>query len=225
MQVGQVQTLSMQDGSNIPLPIYIEDDPSGPSSFYCTFCRIFAIFTVNQNIIGQTMKRIIVLLLLAMFVAMPGNSQDKKSRREYRKEMRRLEQALRDSLRLALERQDSVNVGYGYVKKENLTNSVSSLNLNNKDVASYNDIGEYLQGRVPGLTVIKDGSRYRFLIRGMNTINGTSEPLLIVDGVEVSDISFLNPQDISSIDVLKDASASIYGARGAFGVILITTKR
>lgn len=225
MQVGQVQTLSMQDGSNIPLPIYIEDDPSGPSSFYCTFCRIFAIFTVNQNITGQTMKRIIVLLLLAMFVAMPGNSQDKKSRREYRKEMRRLEQALRDSLRLALERQDSVNVGYGYVKKENLTNSVSSLNLNNKDVASYNDIGEYLQGRVPGLTVIKDGSRYRFLIRGMNTINGTSEPLLIVDGVEVSDISFLNPQDISSIDVLKDASASIYGARGAFGVILITTKR
>ena len=193
--------------------------------FYCTFCRIFAIFTVNQNITGQTMKRIIVLLLLAMFVAMPGNSQDKKSRREYRKEMRRLEQALRDSLRLALERQDSVNVGYGYVKKENLTNSVSSLNLNNKDVASYNDIGEYLQGRVPGLTVIKDGSRYRFLIRGMNTINGTSEPLLIVDGVEVSDISFLNPQDISSIDVLKDASASIYGARGAFGVILITTKR
>lgn len=171
------------------------------------------------------MKRIIVLLLLAMFVAMPGNSQDRKSRREYRKEMRRLEQALRDSLRLALERQDSVNVGYGYVKKENLTNSVSSLNLNNKDVASYNDIGEYLQGRVPGLTVIKDGSRYRFLIRGMNTINGTSEPLLIVDGVEVSDISFLNPQDISSIDVLKDASASIYGARGAFGVILITTKR
>ena len=225
MPVGQAQTLSMQDGSNSPLPIYIEDDPSGPSSFYCTFCRIFAIFTVNQNITGQTMKRIIVLLLLAMFVAMPGNSQDKKSRREYRKEMRRLEQALRDSLRLALERQDSVNVGYGYVKKENLTNSVSSLNLNNKDVASYNDIGEYLQGRVPGLTVIKDGSRYRFLIRGMNTINGTSEPLLIVDGVEVSDISFLNPQDISSIDVLKDASASIYGARGAFGVILITTKR
>ena len=225
MQVGQVQTLSMQDGSNSPLLIYIEDDPSGPSSFYCMFCRIFAIFTVNQNITGQTMKRIIVLLLLAMFVAMPGNSQDRKSRREYRKEMRRLEQALRDSLRLALERQDSVNLGYGYVKKEKLTNAVSSVKIDDNEVANYNDIGEYLQGRVPGLTVIKDGSRYRFLIRGLNTINGTSEPLLIVDGVEVSDISYLNPRDVASVNVLKDASASIYGARGAFGVILITTKR
>ena len=214
----------MQDGSNSPLPIIIEDDPSGPSSFYCVFCRIFAIFTLDK-ITGQTMKRIIVLLLLAMFVAMPGNSQDKKSRREYRKEMRRLEQALRDSLRLALERQDSVNLGYGYVKKENLTNAVSSVKINANDVANYNDIGEYLQGRVPGLTVIKDGSRYRFLIRGLNTINGTSEPLLIVDGVEVSDISYLNPRDVASVNVLKDASASIYGARGAFGVILITTKR
>ena len=171
------------------------------------------------------MKRIIALLLLAMFVAMPGNSQDRKSRREYRKEMRRLEQALRDSLRLALERQDSVNLGYGYVKKEKLTNAVSSVKIDDNEVANYNDIGEYLQGRVPGLTVIKDGSRYRFLIRGLNTINGTSEPLLIVDGVEVSDISYLNPRDVASVNVLKDASASIYGARGAFGVILITTKR
>lgn len=97
--------------------------------------------------------------------------------------------------------------------------------IDNNEIAGYNDIGEYLQGRVPGLTVIKDGSRYRFLIRGLNTINGTSEPLLIVDGVEVADISYLNPRDIASVDVLKDSSASIYGARGAFGVILITTRR
>ena len=171
------------------------------------------------------MKRIIVLLLLATFVAFPGNSQDRKARREYRKEMRRLELALRDSLRLALERMDSVNVGYGYVKKDNLTSSVSSVAIDKNEVASYNDLGEYLQGRVPGLTVIKDGSRYRFLIRGLNTINGTSEPLLIVDGVEVTDISYLNPRDIASVNVLKDASAAIYGARGAFGVILITTHR
>jgi TonB-dependent SusC/RagA subfamily outer membrane receptor len=59
----------------------------------------------------------------------------------------------------------------------------------------------------------------------VNTINGTSEPLLIVDGVEVMDISFLNPRDVASVDVLKDASASIYGVRGAFGVIIITTRK
>lgn len=171
------------------------------------------------------MKRIIVTLLLAMLVTSPGISQDRKARREYRKEMRRLELALRDSLRMALERMDSVNLGYGYVKKGNLTNSVSSVMIDNNEIAGYNEIGEYLQGRVPGLTVIKDGSRYRFLIRGLNTINGTSEPLLIVDGVEVADISYLNPRDIASVDVLKDSSASIYGARGAFGVILITTRR
>jgi TonB-dependent SusC/RagA subfamily outer membrane receptor len=111
------------------------------------------------------------------------------------------------------------------VKKSKLTNSVSSVNMDQNEVASYSDIGEYLQGRVPGLSVIKDGARYRFMIRGLGTINGTSEPLIIVDGVEVTDVSYLNPRDIRSVEVLKDSSASIYGARGAFGVILITTRR
>lgn len=139
--------------------------------------------------------------------------------------MRRKERAILDSLRLARESQDSVNIGFGYIKKDDLTSSVSSVKVEGVEVSSYRDIGEYLQGRVPGLTVIKDGSRYRFLIRGVNTVNGTSEPLLIVDGVEVMDISFLNPRDVASVDVLKDASASIYGVRGAFGVIIITTKK
>lgn len=139
--------------------------------------------------------------------------------------MRRKDRAILDSLRLARESQDSVNIGFGYIKKDDLTSSVSSVKVEGVEVSSYRDIGEYLQGRVPGLTVIKDGSRYRFLIRGVNTVNGTSEPLLIVDGVEVMDISFLNPRDVASVDVLKDASASIYGVRGAFGVIIITTKK
>ena len=170
-----------------------------------------------------------MLLLLVGFMTASGFAQDRKAereaRREYRKEMRRLELALRDSLRIAFERRDTVNVGYGYVKKENLTNSVSDVKMDQNEVASYNDIGEYLQGKVPGLTVIKNGPRYRFLIRGLSTINGTSEPLLIVDGVEVSDISYLNPRDVKSVEVLKDSAASIYGARGAYGVILITTRR
>jgi TonB-dependent SusC/RagA subfamily outer membrane receptor len=171
------------------------------------------------------MKRLIIFLFLAMFATMPGFSQNRKADREHRREMRRKERAILDSLRLARESQDSVNIGFGYIKKDDLTSSVSSVKVEGVEVSSYRDIGEYLQGRVPGLTVIKDGSRYRFLIRGVNTVNGTSEPLLIVDGVEVMDISFLNPRDVASVDVLKDASASIYGVRGAFGVIIITTKK
>lgn len=175
------------------------------------------------------MKRFIVMLLLAGFMMAPAFVQqarkDREARKEIRMEERRLERAIRDSLRLIKENTDSVNVGYGYVKKSKLTNSVSSVNMDQNEVASYSDIGEYLQGRVSGLSVIKDGARCRFMIRGIGTINGTSEPLIIVDGVEVSDISYLNPRDIRSVEVLKDSSASIYGARGAFGVILITTRR
>ena len=169
------------------------------------------------------------MLLLAGFMMAPAFAQqtrkDREARKEIRMEERRMERAIRDSLRLLKENMDSVNVGYGYVKKSKLTNSVSSVNMDQNEVASYSDIGEYLQGRVPGLTVVKDGARYRFMIRGIGTINGTSEPLILVDGVEVSDISYLNPRDIRSVEVLKDSSASIYGARGAFGVILITTRR
>ena len=169
------------------------------------------------------------MLLLVGFMMAPAFAQqtrkDREARKEIRMEERRMERAIRDSLRLCKENTDSVNVGYGYVKKSKLTNSVSSVGIDQNEIASYSDIGEYLQGRVPGLTVVKDGARYRFMIREIGTINGTSEPLIIVDGVEVSDISYLNPRDIRSVEVLKDSSAAIYGVRGAFGVILITTRR
>ena len=112
------------------------------------------------------MKRFIVILLLAGFMALPGYAQDARkggdSRREIRREERRMERAIRDSLRLIKENTDSVNVGYGYVKKSKLTNSVSSVNIDQNEVASYSGIGEYLQGRVPGLSVIKDGARGAF---------------------------------------------------------------
>ena len=65
----------------------------------------------------------------------------------------------------------------------------------------------------------------RIIIRGLGTLNGSSDPLILVDGQEWQDISSLNPNDIKSIDVLKDSSTAIYGIRGANGVILITTKR
>lgn len=175
------------------------------------------------------MKNLVFLfIVLAMMVSYPANSQDKsearRARREQRREERRLERALMDSLRLAAFEQDSVNVGYGYVKRKNLVNSVSKVPMENDQNMSYNDIGEYLMGRVPGLTVIKTGTTYKYIIRGLSSINSQTDPLFIVDGVEVMDISYLNPRDVKSVEVLKDSSASIYGTRGACGVILITTR-
>ena len=170
------------------------------------------------------MKKCVTLLLLAGLMSVPGFAQDRKKDKEIRREERRMERAIRDSLRMMVAREDSVNVGYGYTKKSRLAHSVSSVDMDNTGVTGYSDIGEYLRGRVPGLTVMKQGARYRFLIRGVSTINGPSEPLFIVDGVEVEDISYLNPRDVKSVEVLKDSSSSIYGARGGYGVILITTR-
>ena len=116
---------------------------------------------------------------------------------------------------------DEVNVGYGTSKKEKLTHSVSSLQVKDNEMQSYRDIFEYLEGRVAGVEVTSDK---RIIIRGINTVNGTTDPLIMVDGHEMKDISSINPNDVKSIDILKGSSAAIYGVRGANGVILITTK-
>ncbi len=122
-----------------------------------------------------------------------------------------------------------VVVGYGTQKKVNLTGSVSQVKMDdivgNRPVTS---IADALMGNVPGLVLSgntgEPGSGFNYQIRGTSSINGGS-PLILVDGISM-DISALNPNDIESVSVLKDASASaIYGARAAFGVILITTKK
>ena len=123
--------------------------------------------------------------------------------------------------------EEVVVVGYGTVKKENLTGAVAS--ISSKDFA--NNLGpntsQLLQGVAPNLNVTLDSGgldeEANINIRGIGSLNGSS-PLILVDGVE-GNLNRLNPRDIESISVLKDAaSASIYGARAAFGVILITTK-
>ena len=117
--------------------------------------------------------------------------------------------------------EELVNIGYQQVKKKDLTASVSKLNVG-QEVSSYSNIFEYLQGRIPGLEVNGD----KILIRGASSIYGDNEPLYIVDSVPVDDISHIAPINIKSVEVLKDAaSAAIYGARGANGVILITLKK
>ena len=86
----------------------------------------------------------------------------------------------------------------------------------------FTNMFDYLRGRVAGVQVGPDNT---IIIRGQNTIYASKEPLILLDGVEITDLNLVNPRDVYSVDVLKDASAAIYGMKGANGVILITTKR
>src|SRR5690606_19666008 len=120
-----------------------------------------------------------------------------------------------------------VVVGYGTQKRVNLTGAVSQVKGDDIAVGSSANVSSALQGLLPGLNIqINNGDPTGtpdINVRGFNSINGGS-PLVLIDGIE-GNINRVNPLDIESVSVLKDAaSAAIYGARGAFGVILITTK-
>ena len=90
----------------------------------------------------------------------------------------------------------------------------------------YNDIFEMIRGRVPGVTVgqANAGQMPSIIIRGVGTNSGMTQPLFIVDGVQTENISTINPDDVDSIDIIKDGTSAIYGMQGANGVIVITTK-
>lgn len=121
----------------------------------------------------------------------------------------------------ATSKDDVLNIGYGNQIKDHNTYSISKLEVKEKEIASYNSIYDYINGRIPGVQV--NGTK--IIIRGVGTITGETDPLILVDGVQTDDISYINPNDVADVTVLKDASASIYGVQGANGVILITTKR
>lgn len=129
------------------------------------------------------------------------------------------------------ELEEIVAVGYGTQKKTNLTGAVASVDMEVLDSRPVPDIGRGLQGTTPGLSVVvpsgEIGSDPIMKIRGQfGSMQGGSSPLILMDNVEIPSIQMVNPDDIESISVLKDAaSASIYGAKAAFGVILITTKK
>ena len=114
-----------------------------------------------------------------------------------------------------------VNIGYGTTKRGDLPSSVATLDIQDREIDGYNNMYDYLRGRVPGVSVGPDNS---ITIRGKSSINLSNEPLIMVDGVEIEDLSIINPKDVKTVDVIKDGSSSIYGVRGANGVILITTK-
>lgn len=122
-----------------------------------------------------------------------------------------------------------VVVGYGTQKKSDLTGAVGSVKAKDIERIPAASVDQALQGKIAGVYVLpnsgKPGAGTTIRIRGTGTLNNAN-PLYVVDGMLLDDISFVNPQDVESIEVLKDASATaIYGNRGANGVIIITTKR
>ena len=114
----------------------------------------------------------------------------------------------------------AVEIGYGEEVQRNLSEPVAEVDLPEK-VTTYRDIYEMIRGKCPGVQVLGD----RIVIRGVSTMNSGTDPLFILDGTPVSNISSINPNDVQSISVLKDSAAAIYGSRGANGVIVITTKK
>ena len=154
--------------------------------------------------------------------------------------MKKLEVAIGGKSTLSIELEEEtigigevVAIGYGTMKKSDVTGSVASVTpekLVNRPVVN---VGQALQNKVAGVQVIKQaagdpGGRPQIRIRGTNSINSGNDPLFVVDGIVgvVNAMQNLDPQDIATMDVLKDASATaIYGTRGANGVIIITTKR
>lgn len=123
-----------------------------------------------------------------------------------------------------------VVIGYGTMQRKDLTGSISTVNAKDLNVGAYTDPGQLLQGKVPGLVVVQNsdpnGGVNSLTLRGASTLNGSTEPLYVVDGIPGVNLNLIPPSDIESIDVLRDASATaIYGSKAANGVIIVTTKR
>ncbi|MDD7559222.1 MAG: TonB-dependent receptor [Bacteroidales bacterium] len=124
--------------------------------------------------------------------------------------------------------EEVVVVGYGVQKKSDVTGAVANISSEKLNTHSNVNIGQALQGRIAGVDIVSQGgapgSGTRVMVRGIGTLNNAT-PLYIVDGMYMGSIDHINPNDIKSIDVLKDASSSaIYGSRAANGVVIITTK-
>lgn len=123
-----------------------------------------------------------------------------------------------------------VVVGYGTVKRKDITTAVSIVSTEDIDIRPLISAGQAIQGKAAGVQVVQPsgepGGGLSIRVRGATSVQASNEPLYIVDGMPSDNISYMSPNDIESIQILKDASsAAIYGARAANGVVLITTKR
>ena len=115
---------------------------------------------------------------------------------------------------------DNVDIGYGVQDKDHLSTSVSNVKVKKNEAQTYSNMYDYLRGRVPGVQVTSDN---RIIIRGIGTNSSNTDPLILVDGVEVTDLSNIDPAFVKSVDVIKDGSSAIYGMQGANGVVIIKT--
>ena len=145
------------------------------------------------------MKKIISLLALAACLAGCGTSG-----------------------RFTTRESEAVDVGYGVQERDQVTTSVSKVKVRKTEAQTYSDMYAYLRGRVPGVMVTTDN---RIIIRGIGTNSNATDPLILVDGVETTDLSGLDPTFVESVDVIKDGSSAIYGMQGANGVIIIKTRK
>lgn len=127
-------------------------------------------------------------------------------------------QVLKNFVPVTADGETDIEIGYGTVKKKNLTTSVGYIDAQDESNASYTNIYEMIQGKVPGVQV----SGNKITIRGINSINSGTDPLFVVDGIVVNSIDNISPRQVKSITVLKGSDAAIYGSRGAGGVIMIT---
>ena len=123
-----------------------------------------------------------------------------------------------------------VVIGYGTMTRKDVTGSITTVNAKDLNVGAFTDPGQLLQGKVPGLVVVQNsdpnGGVNSMTLRGASTLNGSTEPLYVVDGIPGVNLNLIPPSDIESIDVLRDASATaIYGSKAANGVIIVTTKK
>ena len=142
------------------------------------------------------------------------------------------EQKIDIKLKVLIQALDGVVViGYGSTTKKEVTGSIASVKSDDFNPGAYNNPIGLLQGKVAGLTIAKPNGadpmeNYSIILRGTNTLTSGQGPLIIIDGVSGSDMKNVSPEEIESVDVLKDgAAAAIYGTRGSNGVIIITTKR
>jgi TonB-dependent SusC/RagA subfamily outer membrane receptor len=118
------------------------------------------------------------------------------------------------------EGEEMVNIGYGKVRKKDLTTPTGHIDASGNKYDSYTSIYDMIRGEVPGVQVTGN----QILIRGQSSLNSSNDPLLVVDGLAVSSIDHIRPREVKSISVLKGPDASIYGTRAAGGVILIDLK-
>jgi TonB-dependent SusC/RagA subfamily outer membrane receptor len=115
--------------------------------------------------------------------------------------------------------------GYGYITHEQLTYALAHMADENNDFCNYSDVFSLVKGKFPGVTVKTNSfGTEGIFVRGDKSIYGDNEAIYVVDGIRVGDVSFVNPCDMATIDVLKDGGAALYGSQAANGVVVIETK-